>query len=122
MIEVNDEYESGEDDNFGLSERKYGPKKSQQKTRFVRELASRALSLRAREISQSSNCFQEVHLLLDLGPAAEEARETARALAGVLVLGKLGHRLLPIYLPALRQDLLDACHALAHGRLALRIL
>ena len=37
MIEVNDEYESGEDDNFGLSERKYGPKKSQQKTRFVRE-------------------------------------------------------------------------------------
>ena len=87
MIEVNDEYESGEDDNFGLSERKYGPKKSQQKTRFVRELASRALSLRAREISQSSDCFQEVHLLLDLGPAAEEARETARALAGVLVHG-----------------------------------
>ena len=49
-------YESGEDE-FGQSARKR--KMSQQNPFCNAELASRALSLRAREMSQSQNCFQE---------------------------------------------------------------
>ena len=120
-FEVNDEvYESGRDDKFGLSRAAEFAKNPFCTRNFSidTKLASRALSLRAKRNFAVAKLLV-LHLLR--GPAAEEAREAARALAGV-VLRKLGHRLLPIYLPALRQDLLDARHALAHGRLALRIL
>ena len=88
MIEVNDEITRAETPFFWARRAKIA---KFAKNPFCNKLLygtrePRALSPRPRNVAVAK-LFPRRHLLLDLGPAAEEARETARALAGVLVHG-----------------------------------